>query len=65
MLPLDADYYLSSIDFEEQETPILQYPKTHLPKGIDAERVVTDNLGQRGFTYPYMRQFSFGINLSL
>ena len=37
----------------------------HLPKGIDAERVVTDNLGQRGFTYPYMRQFSFGINLSL
>ena len=37
----------------------------HLPKGIDAERVVTDNLGQRGFTYPSMRQFSFGINLSL
>ena len=37
----------------------------HLPKGTDAERVVTDNLGQRGFTYPYMRQFSFGINLSL
>ena len=34
-------------------------------QGIDAERVVTDNLGQRGFTYPYMRQFSFGINLSL
>lgn len=37
----------------------------HLPKGIDAERVVTDDYGSRGFTYPYMRQFSFGINVSL
>ncbi len=37
----------------------------HLPKGMDAERVVTDDLGQRGFTYPYMRQYSFGINLTL
>lgn len=36
----------------------------HLPKGMDAERVVTDNLGSRGFTYPYMRQYSFGINLT-
>lgn len=36
----------------------------HLPKGMDAERVVTDNLGNRGFTYPYMRQYSFGINLT-
>lgn len=35
----------------------------HLPKGMDPERVVTDNLGARGFTYPYMRQYSFGINL--
>lgn len=37
----------------------------HLPKGMDAERVVTDDLGARGFTYPYTRQYSFGINLSL
>jgi hypothetical protein len=37
----------------------------HLPKGVDAERVVTDDLGARGFSYPYMRQFSFGINLTL
>ena len=36
----------------------------HLPKGMDAERVVTDELGQRGFTYPYMVQYSFGINLT-
>lgn len=37
----------------------------HLPKGIDPERTVTDDLGKRGFTYPYMRQYSFGINLTL
>lgn len=37
----------------------------HLPNGIDAERVVSDELGARGFTYPYMRQFSFGINVTL
>ena len=36
----------------------------NLPKGLDPERSVTDDLGQRGFTYPYMRQYSFGINLS-
>lgn len=36
----------------------------HLPKGLDSERSVTDDLGQRGFTYPYMRQYSFGLNLS-
>lgn len=35
-----------------------------LPKGMDPERVVTDNLGSRGFTYPYMRQYSFGINIT-
>ena len=34
-------------------------------KELDAERVVTDDLGARGFTYPYTRQYSFGINLSL
>ena len=37
----------------------------HLPKGLDPERIVTDDLGSRGFTYPYMRQYSFGINLTL
>lgn len=37
----------------------------HLPKGLDPERTVTDDLGSRGFTYPYMRQYSFGINLTL
>lgn len=37
----------------------------HLPKGLDAERVVTDDLGARGFTYPYMKQYSFGIRLNL
>ncbi|MEG1866757.1 MAG: TonB-dependent receptor [Tannerellaceae bacterium] len=36
----------------------------HLPKGLDPERSVTNDLGQRGFTYPYMRQYSFGMNLS-
>lgn len=36
----------------------------HLPKGLDAERSVTDDLGKRGFTYPYMRQYSFGVNLT-
>ena len=36
----------------------------HLPKGIDPERTVTSDLGQRGFTYPYMQQYSFGLNLS-
>ena len=41
------------------------YTFDHLPKGLDPERSVTDDLGQRGFTYPYMRQYSFGINLSL
>ena len=40
------------------------YTFDHLPKGLDPERSVTDDLGQRGFTYPYMRQYSFGINLS-
>ena len=37
----------------------------HLPKGVDAERVVTSDYGSRGFTYPYMRQFSFGVNVTL
>lgn len=37
----------------------------HLPNGIDAERVVTEELGARGFTYPYMCQFSFGVNVTL
>ena len=37
----------------------------HLPKGMDAERVVTSDMGARGFTYPYTRQYSFGVNLSL
>ena len=37
----------------------------HLPDGIDAERVVTEDMGARGFTYPYMRQFSFGVNITL
>lgn len=37
----------------------------HLPKGVDAERVVTDDYGTRGFTYPYMRQISFGVNVTL
>lgn len=41
------------------------YTFDHLPKGIDAERVVTDDYGSRGFTYPYMRQFSFGVNVTL
>lgn len=36
----------------------------HLPKGMDPERIVTENLGSRGFTYPYTRQYSFGINLT-
>ena len=40
------------------------YTFDHLPKGLDPERSVTDDLGQRGFTYPYMRQYSFGINVS-
>ena len=33
----------------------------HLPKGLDPERSATT----RGFDYPYMRQYSFGINLTL
>lgn len=37
----------------------------NLPKGLDAERVVTSDLGARGFSYPYMRQFSFGVNITL
>lgn len=41
------------------------YTFDHLPKGLDPETSVTDDLGQRGFTYPYMRQFSFGLNLTL
>lgn len=41
------------------------YTFDHLPKGIGPETSVTDDLGQRGFTYPYMRQFSFGLNLTL
>lgn len=40
------------------------YTFDHLPKGLDPERTVTDELGSRGFTYPYMRQYSFGINLT-
>ena len=28
------------------------YTFDHLPKGLDPERSVTDDLGQRGFTYP-------------
>lgn len=40
------------------------YTFDHLPKGLDPERAVTDDLGQRGFTYPYMRQYSFGLNLT-
>lgn len=40
------------------------YTFDHLPKGLDPERTVTDDLGQRGFTYPYMRQYSFGVNLA-
>lgn len=36
----------------------------HLPKGLDPESTVTDDLGERGFTYPYMRQYSFGVNLA-
>lgn len=40
------------------------YTFDHLPKGLDPERSVTDDLGQRGFTYPYMQQYSFGFNLS-
>lgn len=41
------------------------YTFDHLPDGIDPERVVTDDYGSKGFTYPYMRQFSFGVNISL
>jgi TonB-linked SusC/RagA family outer membrane protein len=41
------------------------YTFDHLPKGLDPETSVTDDLGMRGFTYPYMRQFSFGLNLTL
>lgn len=37
----------------------------HLPNGVDAERIVTEELGTRGFTYPYMRQISFGVNVTL
>lgn len=33
----------------------------HLPKGLDPER----SAEYRGFNYPYLRQFSFGINLTL
>ncbi|WP_373155533.1 TonB-dependent receptor [Bacteroides cellulosilyticus] len=40
------------------------YTFDHLPKGLDPERTVTDDLGQRGFTYPYMRQYSFGVNIA-
>ncbi|HIW64921.1 MAG TPA: hypothetical protein H9879_01620, partial [Candidatus Alistipes intestinipullorum] len=40
------------------------YTFDHLPKGLDPERFVTDDLGKRGFTYPYMRKYSFGINLT-
>lgn len=33
----------------------------HLPKELDPER----SAEYRGFNYPYLRQFSFGINLTL
>ncbi len=39
------------------------YTFHHLRDGLDPERT-TDELGTRGWTYPYMRQYSFGINIS-
>jgi len=36
-----------------------------IESAVDAERIVTEELGTRGFTYPYMRQISFGVNVKL
>ena len=35
----------------------------HLPRGMNPERTVTEGEGQRGLTYPYMRQYSFGVKI--
>ncbi|MCD8312527.1 MAG: SusC/RagA family protein, partial [Bacteroidales bacterium] len=40
------------------------YTFDHMPQGMSPERVTDSEMGARGFTYPYMRQYSFGINIT-